>query len=54
MMEHRGEERGSILTGKSMYNQGIERLWRDVFESVLALYHEILWKTMQFLIFSMR
>ncbi|WP_215897481.1 hypothetical protein, partial [Acinetobacter baumannii] len=33
--------RGSMITGKSTHNQRIERLWRDVWDGVLALYYEI-------------
>ena len=31
MIAMRGNNRGSVLTGSSTYNQRIERLWRDVF-----------------------
>ena len=41
MIEHLGAGRGSMLTGKSTHNQRIERLWRDVFEGILALFYEI-------------
>ena len=41
MIEHRGAGRGSMHTGKSTHNQRIERIWRDVFEGVLALYYKI-------------
>ena len=41
MIEHCGAGRESMLTNKSMHNQRIERLWRDVFEGVLALSYEI-------------
>lgn len=41
MLEHpqRGTGRGSVIVGRSIHNQRIERLWRDVFQGVLKLYH---------------
>ena len=33
MIESRGSERHSMLTGSSTHNQRIERLWRDVHSS---------------------
>ena len=41
MLEHplRGTGRGSVIVGRSIHNQRIERLWRDVFQGVLKLYY---------------
>lgn len=35
----RGPGRGTGIVGKSVHNQCIERLWRDVYEGVLGFYH---------------
>ncbi|KAH3781721.1 hypothetical protein DPMN_159625 [Dreissena polymorpha] len=39
MLENRGN--GSMITGKSVHNQRVERMWRDVYEGSLGFYSEL-------------
>lgn len=41
MLEHRGTHRNSMLTGSSIHNQRIERLWRDLFRCAIQLYYRL-------------